>query len=70
MSGRKSSHEAKIGRHGVSYCTETRASMARTGSVEATRTPGGGISTRVEGTMTGVTGGKIFSRNGGIFGSP
>ena len=70
MSGRKSSHEAKIGRHGVFCCTESGASVARTQSVEATRASGGMISTGVVGTITSVTGGRMSCRNGGTFESP
>ena len=51
LSGRNSSHESKIGRHGISYCTESWASEARTGLVESTGVSGGGISSGVEGTI-------------------
>ena len=70
MFERKSSHEAKIGRHGVSCYTESGASMARTGSVEAIGALGGMISTRVLGTTIGVTGGRMCFGNGGTHGSP
>ena len=58
MSKRKSSHEAEIGKHGVSYYTESRASVARTRSVEATGASRCMISTGVVGTTTRVTRGK------------
>ena len=70
ISRRKSSHEAEIRRHDVFYYIESRASMAGTRSVEATRALGGVISTRVVGTTTRVTGGRISFGNGGTVGSP
>ena len=60
MSGRKSSYDAEIGRHGLSCCTESGASVAETGSLEATEASRGMISTRVIGTTTGVTRGRIY----------
>ena len=63
--GRKSSHEAEIGRHGISCCTELGAFVARTGFVVAIGASEGMISYRIIDTITRVTGGRISSRNGG-----
>ena len=57
MSERKSSHEGSVGRHEVSYCTKSEASVAGTGSVGATG-DGGVISSGVEETIAGVTRGS------------
>ena len=70
MFGMKSSHEVEIGRHGDSCCTESRASVVGTGSVEAIGASGGMISTRVVGTTTRVIGGRMSFGNGGTRGSP
>ena len=70
MSGRKSSHEAEIGRHGISCYTKSRASMAGIGSVEATGASRGRISSGLEHTITRVTGGRISFGNGRFHGSP
>ena len=51
MSGRNSSHEAEVGRHGVSYCTKSKTSMDRTRSITTIGASGGVISSRVEGTI-------------------
>ena len=67
MSGRNSSHEAKVGRHGKSCYTKSRASMARTGSVVATGVLRGVISSGEDAT---IARGKISFRNGGMCGSP
>ena len=69
MYERKSSHEGEVGRHEVSYCIESKASMAGTGSVGATGA-GGVISSKVEETIAGVTGGRMFVGEGGSLGSP
>ena len=60
MSGRKSSHEAEVGRHGISYCIESEASMDGTGSIGATGV-GGVISSEEE---SAATGGMRSSGNG------
>ena len=53
--GRKSSHEAEVGRHNVSYYTELEASEAGTRSVESTGVSGGVISYGVVGTIVEMT---------------
>ena len=70
MYGRKSSCEAEIGRHGVSYYTKSGAYVARVGSVEAIGASRSRISNGVVGTITGVTRGKMSYGNGGTVGSP
>ena len=70
MSRRKSSHEAEVGRHGNSCCIESEASVVGIRLVVVIRASRGEISSGVVGTMTGVTGDKMSSRNGGTHGSP
>ena len=70
MFERNPSHEAEVGRHNISYCIESEAYVAGTRLVESTRVSGGGISSRVGGTITGVTIDRMSSRNGGTHGSP
>ena len=70
MSGRKSSHEAEVGRHEIFCYTESEASMTGTGSVGATGLSGGGISSGVGGTMTEATKDRMSSGKGGTVGSP
>ena len=70
MFGRKSSHEAEVGSHGISYCIEIVAFVARIGLVEAIGASGCVVSLGVEGTIIGVTRGRISFWKGGIVGSP
>ena len=70
MYERNSSHEAEIGRDGVSYCTQSGASVAKTRLVEAIGAFEGGISIKVEANIIGVFGGRISFGNGGTIGSP
>ena len=70
MSRRKSSHEAKVGRHNVSYYTELEASMAGHRSIESTVALGGVVSSRVVETTTEAAKDIMSPRKGGIFGSP
>ena len=70
MAGRDLLHGGKVGRHEGSYYTKPEASMAGTGSIESIGESGGEISTRVEGTITRVTGDRMSLENGGTCGSP
>ena len=70
ISGKKSSYEAEVGRHGKSCCTELGAFLARTRLIVATRASGGGISSRVEGTNSEDAKNRMSYGNGGIHGSP
>ena len=69
MSKRKSSHKVEVGKHDKSYCTDSKASMARTRSVLSIGVSGGEISSGVGGTITGVNGDRMSSRNGGTHAS-
>ena len=70
MSGRKSSHEVEVGRHGIFCYTKSEASLDRIGSVGATGVLGAGISYGVGGTITKFAKDIMSPRKGGIFGSP
>ena len=65
ISGRKSFHEAEVGRHGVSYCTKLEASMDGTRLVVAIGPLGCVISSGVVSIITRVNGGRMSSRNEG-----
>ena len=69
MPERKSLHEGRVGRHKISYCTESEAFVVGIGSVGAIGV-GGVISSRVEETIVGVIGCRMSSENGGTHGSP
>lgn len=70
MPGRKSFHEVEVRRYGNTYCIESRAFEARTGSVESTGVSNCVISSRVGGTITEVTKDIISFGKVIIFGSP
>ena len=62
MFGKELSHEVEVGRHGISCCTKSKASMARTKSVKEIGASRGGIYSRVGGTMTEATKDRMSSR--------